>query len=167
MFSIYYSLLSKIEVLIYFIKSSINTGILLTMITYLSTFIVVMKLLSPIYRMILNLIWKKAKSSSTSFISTTSTTKTYPSNKHSLSILSSRKYNKMSSSMSIKIPNSSNSSTLSNSTTFVKKNIIKKSLLDSSSSKITNKIVKSKNPHYKIKLNKRKINKTLRNFKLD
>jgi hypothetical protein len=125
MYSIYDSILAKLNLLISFVKNSLNANYLLTTLTYLSMFIVVMTLMSPVYKLVMtligNLIGKKKEKSS-----------------------SHRIYKKIDSSNCSVCKSSSKSS--------------------SSSSKLHKSIKKKK---CKVKLNKKKINKTLRQFKLN
>ena len=69
MYSIYVSTLTKLNLLISFVKNSLNANCLLTTLIYLSIFIVVMTLISPAYKLVMTLIGnligkKKEKSSS-------------------------------------------------------------------------------------------------------
>jgi hypothetical protein len=137
MYSIYVSTLAKLKLLICFIRNSINANYFLTLLTYLSMFIVVMKLLNPVYNVIMNLIGK------------------YMGKKNDKSS-SHRKYKKINSiTNSCSACGSSNSS----SSSYCSR---------SSDSNKPNKPNKSnKKNKCKVKLNKNKINKTLREFKLD
>ena len=138
MYSICVSILAKLKILISFVKNSLNAKCLLTMLTYLSIFIVVMTLLHPIYKLVISLvsrlIGKKNDKSS-----------------------SHRKYKKIDSDSCSACDSSSRHSSSSSS-----------SSRHSSSSSSDNKLKKkNKKNECKVKLNKNKINKTLRNFKLD
>ena len=126
MYSIYLSTLAKLKILISFVKNSLNTKCLLTTLTYLSMFIVVMTLLNPAYKLIVGLI----------------------------SRLIGKKNDKSSSHRKYKKIDSDSCSACVSSSTHL-----------SSSSYSDNK--KNKKNGCKVKLNKNKINKTLRNFKLD
>lgn len=131
MYSICVSILAKLKILIFFVKNSLNVKCLLTMLTYLSIFIVVMTLLHPIYKLVISLLTKLIGK------------KNDRSSSH-------RKYKKIDSD-SCSACNSSSSYSSSHSSS-------------SSDNKLKKKNKKNK---CKVKLNKNKISKILRNFKLD
>lgn len=137
MYSNYAFILAKFKLLIKYVINSLNVNFLLIILTHLTMFIVIITLLNPIYKFFVNLIKNKKITSSSHRIY---------KNINSISDCSACKSSSKSSSKSLS--NSSSKST-SKSTT--------KSLTT----------VHKTNKKYKIKINKNKINKTLRNFKLE
>lgn len=128
MYSVYVSTLAKFKLLIEFVKDSLDANALLTNMSCLVAFILVMKLMRPLYSLVMNFIYKMLH------------------NKN-VKTSSNRKYNKLDL---LSYNCSACSSSSSSSSLFSEK---KKS--------------NTKNKKYKIKLNKKKINNTLRKFKLD
>ncbi len=133
MYSSYVSTLSKVKLLLTFLKNGFNAKNLLTGLTYLSVIIVVMTLAKPVFnfvkRMFLKMFGRKNDKSS-----------------------SDRKYAKLDS--------------ISESCSACKSSSV--SLSDDSSSFKNKKNKKDKkDKKCKVKLSKNKINKTLKNFKLE
>ena len=135
MYSIYVSIFAKIKLyikcLLNLIKKHIQVNSLLTLLTYLAMFIVVLNLINPVRLLISNIF-----------------SKMFGKNKESSSHRKYKKINSLLDSCSACGTSSSNSS-------------------DSSSKYSSNTNKCKKNKKCKVKLSKRKINKTLQQFKLD